>query len=95
MNLIALPAFADNYIWMLHDRRQALVVAPGDAHPVRATLQSGGLELSGILVTHHHTDHVGGIAELRDLLRGPVFGPQSEPIPAPCAPLREWKNKYQ
>ena len=86
MNLIALPAFANHDIWMLHNGRQALVVDPGDARPVRAALQSGGLELSAILVTHHHSEHVGAIAELRDLLRGPVLGPQSEPIPAPlCA----------
>jgi hydroxyacylglutathione hydrolase len=89
MNLIALPAFDDNYIWMLHDGRQALVVDPGDAQPVRDALHADGLELVAILVTHHHPDHVGGIDELRDLLRGPVFGPARERIPSPFLPLRD------
>jgi len=92
MNLIALPAFTDNYIWMMHDGRQALVVDPGDAQPVRAALLAQGLELAAILVTHHHPDHVGGIAELRDLLRGPVFGPARERIPEPFEPLRDGEH---
>ena len=81
MNLIALPAFADNYIWMLHDGAQAVVVDPGDAAPVRAALDAQGLALAGILVTHHHPDHVGGIDALRPSLRGPVYGPAREKIP--------------
>ncbi|MBL0089021.1 MAG: hydroxyacylglutathione hydrolase [Ideonella sp.] len=89
MNLIALPAFTDNYIWMLHDGQRALVVDPGDAEPVRAALLAQGLELSAILVTHHHPDHVAGIAALRDLLRGPVYGPARERIPVPFEPLRD------
>jgi hydroxyacylglutathione hydrolase len=64
MNLIALPAFTDNYIWMLHDGRQAVVVDPGDSVPVRQTLAALNLNLVGILVTHHHQDHVGGLAGL-------------------------------
>jgi len=87
MNLTALPAFADNYIWMLHDGRQALVVDPGDAQPVEAALDAQGLMLAGILVTHHHTDHVGGVDALRPRLRGPVFGPARERIPQPFTPL--------
>lgn len=89
MNLIALPAFADNYIWMLHDGTQAVVVDPGDAAPVRAALDAQGLALAGILVTHHHPDHVGGIAALRPLLKGPVYGPAREAIPGPFTPLRD------
>ena len=68
MLLLALPAFTDNYIWMLHDGRQALVVDPGEAEPVQAALQSQGLRLAGILVTHHHGDHTGGVDSLRPLL---------------------------
>ena len=89
MNLVALPAFADNYIWMLHDGAQAVVVDPGDAAPVRDALDAQGLELAGILVTHHHPDHVGGVDELRPLLKGPVYGPAGEKIPSPYEPLRE------
>ena len=87
MNLVALPAFADNYIWMLHDGARALVVDPGDAAPVAAALSSLGLELCAILVTHHHPDHVGGVDALRPLLKGPVFGPSRESIPRPFEPL--------
>lgn len=88
MNLIALPAFNDNYIWMLHDGAKAVVVDPGDAAPVHAALDAQGLQLAGILVTHHHGDHVGGVDALRARLKGPVYGPASEPIPRPYEPLR-------
>ncbi len=89
MNLLSLPAFADNYIWMLHDGRQAVVVDPGDPAPVRRALQQHGLQLRGILVTHHHADHVGGVDALRDVLDGPVWGPAREAIPTPFVPLRD------
>ena len=83
MNLVALPAFTDNYVWMLHDGQRAVVVDPGEAPPVEAALDAQGLELQAILVTHHHPDHVGGIDRLRPRLRGPVHGPARERIPAP------------
>jgi hydroxyacylglutathione hydrolase len=89
MELVALPAFTDNYIWMIHDGREALVVDPGEATPVTAVLQQRGLRLTGILVTHHHGDHVGGIDELRAVLQGPVFGPAHERTPEPCIRLHE------
>ena len=71
---------------MLHDDRQAIVVDPGDAAPVPAALDARGLALSGILVTHHHPDHVGGLAALRPRLQGPVRGPAREIIPGPILP---------
>ena len=89
MKLIALPAFTDNYIWMLHDDRQAIVVDPGDAAPVAAALDAQGLALAAILVTHHHPDHVGGVAALRPRLQGPVYGPARETIPQPFTPLSD------
>ncbi len=89
MNLLALPAFADNYIWMLHDGARAVVVDPGDAAPVHAALDAHGLRLVGILVTHHHADHVGGVDALRARLQGPVWGPAHETIPKPYLPLTE------
>lgn len=88
-NLLALPAFDDNYIWMLHDGRRAFVVDPGDAAPVHAALDERQLELAGILVTHHHGDHVGGVDALRPRLQGPVYGPARERIPQPFTPLKE------
>lgn len=87
MNLIALPAFTDNYIWMLHDGDKALVVDPGDAAPVIAALDAQHLSLAAILVTHHHGDHVGGVDALRARLQGPVYGPRRERIPAPYVAL--------
>jgi len=89
MKLIALPAFADNYIWMLHDGTLAIVVDPGDSAPVLEALASRQLTLAGILVTHHHDDHVGGLDGLRSVLKGPVFGPSREQIPEPFLPLRD------
>jgi hydroxyacylglutathione hydrolase len=81
MNLLALPAFADNYLWMLHDGQRALVVDPGDAAPVCAALEQGSLELAAILVTHHHPDHVGGLAELLRRHPAPVYGPVEDRLP--------------
>jgi hydroxyacylglutathione hydrolase len=89
MNLVALPAFADNYIWMLHDGAQAVVVDPGDAQPVADALDRMHLQLAAILVTHHHADHVGGVDALRARLQGPVYGPAREAIPRPFEPLRD------
>jgi hydroxyacylglutathione hydrolase len=77
----AIPAFTDNYIWLIRapGGRSAAVVDPGDAAPVEAVLDRDGLELSAIVLTHHHPDHTGGVARLR--ARGPlVIGPRGEDI---------------
>lgn len=87
LELLPIAAFSDNYIWMLHDGRHAVVVDPGDADPVLAVLEAHSLRLGGILVTHHHSDHVGGLAALRRHLDGPIYGPRRENIPKPCTPL--------
>src|ERR1035437_1353037 len=87
MNLIPLPAFNDNYIWMLHDGHQALVVDPGDAQPVLEALQRLGLQLGAILITHHHPDHTGGVVALRQATGADVFGPAREVMPEPLTRL--------
>jgi hydroxyacylglutathione hydrolase len=89
MELVALPAFTDNYIWMLHDSARALVVDPGDAAVVAQALDARGLALAAILVTHHHDDHTGGVDALRARLSGPVYGPARESIPAPYTALAD------
>ncbi|MBN8505440.1 MAG: hydroxyacylglutathione hydrolase [Burkholderiales bacterium] len=80
-SLLPIPAFSDNYIWLLHDGKTALAVDPGDAAPLEAALAAHGLELRAILVTHHHPDHVGGLAALRRQWPGlRVIGPAREDI---------------
>lgn len=78
-----MPAFDDNYIWMLHDGHQALVVDPGDEVPVLQALQAQHLQLQAILVTHHHADHIGGVDELRAATGATVYGPAGEEMPEP------------
>ncbi|QKX18009.1 hydroxyacylglutathione hydrolase [Microbulbifer sp. YPW1] len=70
-----IPAFHDNYIWHLQNGDQHWVVDPGDAAPVKKALD--GAKLSGILLTHHHYDHTGGVASLVDDFDCPVYGPGS------------------
>ncbi|MCU1717453.1 hydroxyacylglutathione hydrolase [Pseudomonas sp. 5P_3.1_Bac2] len=80
----ALPAFNDNYIWLLQDQQQqrCAVVDPGDAAPVLAWLEAHpGWQLSHILITHHHHDHVGGVEQLKAASGAQVFGPAHEKIP--------------
>ena len=84
MNLLPLPAFSDNYIWLLHNGQHALVVDPGDAAPVTATLRTYGLQLQAILLTHHHNDHVGGVQTLHEATGAAVYGPAQEKLPQPA-----------
>ena len=79
--IVPVSAFKDNYVWTLRNDRHAAVVDPGEARPVLEYLARERLELAAILATHHHADHVGGIAELLAKRKVPVFGPRNEPIP--------------
>ena len=94
LSLVALPAFDDNYIWMLHDGKRALVVDPGDADVVFEALKRLSLRLETILVTHHHIDHTGGVDALRDTTGAMVFGPLTETMPEPIRRL-EGGDKVQ
>ncbi len=76
-----IPAFSDNYIWMLDNGDgSACVVDPGDAGPVQSALTSSGLALAAILITHHHFDHVGGLARLKESWGCQVYGPHNPGI---------------
>ncbi len=87
--IIALRAFRDNYIWCLHNGRDAAVVDPGDAAPVLEFLRQEKLQLCAIICTHHHADHVGGNAELLRKYNAVVFGPATENIPGASRSVRE------
>lgn len=83
LQITPIPAFDDNYIWLIRQsgQRRAAVVDPGDADPVRAVLDRDGLELSAILLTHHHPDHTGGVDELTDAFpEVAVFAPRDRRI---------------
>ena len=89
MEIVAIKAFKDNYVWTLRDARHAAVVDPGEAAPVLDYLSRENLRLVAILATHHHPDHVGGIGELLTRFRVPVFGPKNEPIATLTQPVSE------
>lgn len=88
MTLHPVPAFDDNYIWVLDDGRRAIVVDPGDSQPVLDYLTARSLVLDTILITHHHGDHVGGVAELMRSGSVRVVGPATEKLPVPADRLR-------
>jgi len=78
LKVTPIPAFTDNYIWLLERDGKAVVVDPGDAAPVTRALDERRLALSAILVTHHHPDHIGGLGTLRARHDVPVYGPRAE-----------------
>ncbi len=78
LNIIPISAFSDNYIWLLHDGQNAVVVDPGIAAPVIETLQQLKLNLSAILITHHHSDHIDGVLSLLAYRAVNVYAPQYE-----------------
>ena len=75
LTVLTVPAFDDNYLWLIHDGRHAAVVDPGAAEPILAALAAHGLSLVAILLTHHHADHIGGVPRLLQHADVPVFGP--------------------
>jgi hydroxyacylglutathione hydrolase len=87
ITIIPIPAFRDNYIWLLRRGSAAVVVDPGAAEPVLAVLEREGLQLAAILITHHHADHCDGIAGLLAAQPVPVYGPAAESITGLSHPL--------
>ena len=78
LHIIPIPVFEDNYIWLLHNNRYAVVVDPGDAAPVIAVMEKLNLTLAAILITHHHGDHIDGVPSLLAYRAVPVYAPQYE-----------------
>ncbi|RXJ71465.1 hydroxyacylglutathione hydrolase [Veronia nyctiphanis] len=91
LSVTSIPAFTDNYIWLLNnDDNQCIVVDPGDATPVINHLKNRSFELVGVLITHHHADHTGGIDTLTRQWPGiPVYGPENESIAGVTHKLHE------
>ncbi|MDA8416371.1 MAG: hydroxyacylglutathione hydrolase [Betaproteobacteria bacterium] len=81
-SITPIPAFNDNYIWLIHDTQHAWAVDPGEALPVLHYLNHHQLTLAGILLTHHHADHCGGVATLRQHYPSlTVIGSPKDPLP--------------
>lgn len=78
--LTAIPAFKDNYIWLLQAKNNCAVVDPGDAAPVLAYLKQHHLQLTTILITHHHNDHIGGMLALKKATGATLYGPKHDGI---------------
>lgn len=91
LQIHTIPAFRDNYFWLFHEAgdRAAWVVDPGAHDPVDAALEHHDLELAGILVTHHHADHTGGVAALAKRHGARVIGPVSAQFRAVDETVRE------
>jgi hydroxyacylglutathione hydrolase len=81
LKISAIPAFSDNYIWLITTGESACaVVDPGEAGPVLEVLQERGLDLRYILLTHHHADHIGGVPRLLENYKAKVFAPDDKRI---------------
>ena len=89
IEVIPLKAFTDNYIWALVSKESVYVVDPGDANPVLEFLDENNFTLEGILITHHHFDHTGGIKTLTNRYDVPVYGPVNNRIEGITHELKE------
>lgn len=82
INILPLPAFEDNYIWVMFNHSHCVVVDPGDAQVVIDFVEKFNLTLSTALITHHHPDHIGGLGALLKYNTGlQIVGPDSAKIP--------------
>jgi hydroxyacylglutathione hydrolase len=89
LTVLTVPAFKDNYLWLIHDGVHAAAVDPGDGQPILDALRANGLTLTAILLTHHHADHIGGVPQLLREYAVPVYGPRNDHIAAVTHPLGE------
>ena len=75
MRIFHIPAYTDNYIWVMQSGSDISIIDPGDASPVLDHIKNNDLNIVDILLTHHHFDHVGGTLELKKHISGKVYGP--------------------
>jgi len=79
LTISPIPAFSDNYIWLIAADGLAFVVDPGEPGPVLETLKADNLNLAGVLVTHHHFDHTGAVMTLKGETSCEIWGPVESP----------------
>lgn len=90
-----IPAFDDNYIWFIHGlaekqaQKKIIIVDPGDANPVIQAIEKNKLVPRAIFITHHHSDHTGGVKRLAEKYQLSVYGPENEQIPYITHPISE------
>lgn len=89
LKITPIPAFQDNYIWMIQNGNHVAIVDPGDAAPVVSALQKENLTLDAILITHHHNDHIGGVQNLLKAYPTKIFAPANESFDFPHQPIHE------
>lgn len=89
MEIVAVSALRDNYIWSISSGARCVVVDPGEAEPVLQYLHAHGQKLAAILLTHRHADHQGGVPALLAQQSVPVFGPASEAMPLVSHPVAD------
>jgi hydroxyacylglutathione hydrolase len=89
LSIEPIPILETNYVWALHNGREAVLVDPGRAAAPLQWLRDRSLRLTGLLITHHHWDHTDGIDEILEAHSVPVYGPDDARIPQVDHPLAE------
>ncbi|MDG2459598.1 MAG: hydroxyacylglutathione hydrolase [Luminiphilus sp.] len=79
LTISPIPAFSDNYIWLVQSGKSAVVVDPGEPEPVLRALSERQVDLTDILITHHHHDHTGAVSRLKDETGCILWGPSGSP----------------
>ena len=77
LSIKPIKAFSDNYIWLVSTNEGSIVVDPGEADQVLNLCESNGIDLKGILITHHHYDHTNGLDEILEHKKVEVYGPKN------------------